>query len=266
MAKTNRPSEAGEQVIKDRSEGAGLATAVNRLTHWNYEQIQALKLLNWVGYGLLIFFLFDIIEIFSAPKFMNPAWELETLGKLTDRVAVPLIGFGLVFIGGLDKRSNVEQSWVKFLSWMTLLAGIVFLLWVPLGVFDTIRINRALQTQITTQLEQQTEQAQSQVNAVKNELDKVSSPEELKTFLNRLNLKEQAQEVDDPQKVAPIKTQISTMLDNRISNLDVQAQTALTTQRTTLIKRSLKWNLISLVSGALFLSFWRGTRWVRQHR
>ncbi|MEO0375059.1 MAG: HpsJ family protein [Cyanobacteria bacterium P01_A01_bin.17] len=266
MVKNNRPSKEGGKLAKDRTGGSGLSATVNRLTDWHYEQTKALTLLNWVGYGLLIFFLFDLIEIFYDPKFMNPAWELETLGKLTERVAVPLIGFGLVFIGGLEKRGEIERSWVKFLSWATLLAAIVFLLWVPLGIFDTIRINQAMQTQIDTQLEQQTEQAEGQVKAVKEQLDKVSSPEELKAFLSRLNLSEQAQSVEDPQQVAPIKNQVSAMLDNRVSNLDVQAQNALTTQRTTLIKRSLKWNLNSLVSGALFFSFWRGTRWVRQYR
>ncbi len=263
MAKNNKSSEEKDQ---DRFGGVG-PIASKKLTGWNHEHVQALTLLNWVGYGLLIFFLVDIIEIFHAPRFMNPAWELETLGKLTERIAVPLIGFGLVFLGGLDKRGDLERSWVKFLSWVTLLAAIIFFLWVPLGIVDTIRINRAMQSQITTQLDKQTEQAEGQVTVIKQELDKVASPEDLKAFLNKLNLKGQAQEVEDPQQVAPIKTQISAMLDNRISNLDVQAQTALTTQRTTLIKRSLKWNLNSLVSSALFYCFWRGTRWARrQHR
>ncbi|MGB7414385.1 MAG: HpsJ family protein [Thermosynechococcaceae cyanobacterium] len=252
--------------VKSPPVSGNLTTAVNELTDWNIEQIRSLKLLNYVGYGLLVLFAFDLVEIFSAPKLMNPVWELETLGQLTDRIAVPLIGFGLIFVGGLKPRRDIEVSWLKALSWVTLLAALVLWLWVPLGIFNTVRIHRAIDRQITAQLKQQTEQAQTQVSAVKDQLNKVSSPEDLNLFLNRLNLKGQAQEANDLQEVAPIKSQIAAMLDNQVSKISLQAQTALTNQQTSLIKRSVKWNLTSLVSGALFFSLWRGTGWVRQHR
>jgi hypothetical protein len=275
MAKTDKtePSKQKENISKgdgstdkERPVSGNLTVAVSQLTDWNIEQIRPLQLLNYVGYGLLLLFAFDLVEIFSAPKLMNPVWELETLGRLTDRVAVPLIGFGLIFVGGLNNRRDLEISWLKTLSWLTLLTALILWLWVPLGIFNTVRIHRAIDRQITAQLEQKTNQAQTQVKAVKAALDKVSSPEDLKIFLSRLNLKGQAQEATDVQEVAPIKTQISAMLDNQVSKLSIQAQSTLAAQQTSLIKRSVKWNLTSLVSGALFFSLWRGTRWVRQHR
>ncbi len=272
MAKPNQPFSADEgkniegrkQSVNDNTAVGNVTAAVNQLSNWKGEQARPLKLLNWVGYGLLILFLFDLIEIFSVFRPMNPEWELKTLGQLTDRVAVPLIGFGLVFLGGLTQRSARELTWLRVLSWMTLLATIVFWLWVPLGIVDTVRLHQGMQRQVTTQLEKQTNQAQTQLKSVKDQLDKVSSPEELKTFLGRLNIK--GQEAEDAQQVAPIKTQIAAMLDNRVSNIAVQAQATLKNRQTALIKRSLKWNLSSLVSGTLFFSFWRGTRWIRQHR
>lgn len=255
MAKTSGPSPAEEE----SRAGARMVAA------WNSED-RPLRLLNWVGYGLLLFFLFDVVEIFSAARLMNPVWELETIGKLTERVAVPLIGFGLAFVGGLKQRSEVEVSWVKFLSWVTLLAAIICWLSVVLGVVNTVRLHRAINQGVSTRLEQQTEQAQVQVKVVKERLDNVSSPDDLKAFLNQFNLKGQAQEVEDTQQVAPIKKQISALLDNRLNNLPVQAKEAQQKQQETLLKRSVKWNLTSLISGALFFTFWRGTRSARQYR
>ncbi|NJM68571.1 MAG: hypothetical protein HC851_24365 [Acaryochloris sp. RU_4_1] len=45
--------------------------------------------------------------------------------------------------------------------------------------------------------------------------------------------------------------------------LQTQAQSTTSSQRIDLLKRSVKWNLGALVSGALFIYLWRGTGWSR---
>lgn len=60
--------------------------------------IQYVFLLRFIGYGLLILTLFDVIYIIVPPLFMNPAWELQTLGTLVEHTPVPLIGIGLIFL------------------------------------------------------------------------------------------------------------------------------------------------------------------------
>lgn len=61
-------------------------------------------LFHVIGYGLLLFFLFDIVDLFFPPRFMNPIWEFQTIGALIERVPLPLIGLVLVFYGEKNYR------------------------------------------------------------------------------------------------------------------------------------------------------------------
>ena len=48
----------------------------------------SINLCRWLGYGLLVLALFDVIEIFIPPKFMNHTWEFHTMEALVGRVSI----------------------------------------------------------------------------------------------------------------------------------------------------------------------------------
>ena len=262
MTQTNDkpPIRDSEQPFRQMQE------AVESLTQFNRRQLQVIAVLRWLGYGFLLLFLFDLIESLYPPQFMNPAWEFETFGQLVERVPVPLLGFALAIMGGRTGRSRGERSLLKFLSWLTLVSALVFFLSVPLAILDTVRIAQQLQTEITTQLDQQTAEAKVQVQAVKERLEQVQTPAELKSLLSQLDRQEQAPEIDSDQQLDTVKRQIASSLDNQVTAMKYRARRELANRRQALLRRSVKWNLGALVSGALFFILWKGTAWARRKR
>lgn len=84
------------------------------------------SLFRLVGYGLLVLALFDFIHILIPLRLMNPMWEFQTTGALVERVPVPLLGLMLVFYGETSSRKRWESNLLKFLSWASLLIGLLF--------------------------------------------------------------------------------------------------------------------------------------------
>lgn len=219
------------------------------------EQELSVYRLRWVGYGLLVLSLFDTIAVLIPPDFLNPVWELQTIGALVERVPVPLLGLALIFWGEDYDRTNWEEIILKVLSWVTLLLAILCLLMLPLGLVNTLRINGQNSQQITAQSQQQLTQLQQ----VQDRLNK-GSPEELKTLateLNRLGLQV------DAQKPEELKTQLLSRIPQAKQQLENQTKTVQSNQRLALFKNAIKWMLGALISSVLFFTLWRGTGWAR---
>ena len=238
---------------------ANLNQTTNEFSRFIFGMVDSLPIIRWIGYGLLILALFDVIEMFIPARFMNPNWEFQTIGALVERVAVPLIGFAFVFLAGLNERGNKEGIILKFLSWLTLLLGIIYFIIVPLGVINTVRIYKQQQEQITVRLQQQ----KSVIEQVKKTLDSPISETQMQQILARLN-GGRAPEIKNPQELEQAKQQVSTLVNKSESELQTQVQTARSNQRMNLLKKSVKWNLGALIAGALYITIWRNTNWARR--
>lgn len=122
---TNKPTNTNyikpmSQIESERSNKSllgqigNLNQTTNDLSRFVFGMVDSLSIVRWVGYGLLILALFDVIEMFVPANFMNPNWEFQTFGALVERVAVPLIGFVFIFLAGLNerekKRNNYSQN------------------------------------------------------------------------------------------------------------------------------------------------------------
>jgi len=212
--------------------------------------------LRWIGYGLLVFSLMDTVAVLVPLGFTNPAWELQTLGALVERVAVPLLAMALIFFGEFYDRSTFEKIPLKVLSWLCLLLTLLFLLMIPLGILATSRLDAQNDQQISRQLEQQ----DKQLGQLKTQLDQ-SRPEDMKALgaqLSSLGISADAQSPDE------LKTKILARIEAVKAQSQTQAQASRSTQRRTLLKNSIKWNLGALISSALFFILWRGTDWARR--
>jgi hypothetical protein len=228
---------------------------------WNVTSslLQSANLFRWVGYGLLILASFDLVDIFVPLNFTNPIWEFATLGKLVEQAAVPLIGVVLVFVGERDGRQKWELVILKYLSWSMLLAGFLFLLLIPLGVVNTVRINNANNAGITDRANQEI----SQVKQVRQQLEAVTTVDQLKSLLSRFEPQGRAPEIDGIDQLATVKQQFDKSLTENEKRINEQANATRLTQRLTLLKNSVKWNLGALISSGLFVYLWRGTAWTR---
>ncbi|MEM6398775.1 MAG: HpsJ family protein [Cyanobacteria bacterium P01_D01_bin.116] len=238
---------------------ANLNQTTNELSRFVFGMVDSLSITRWVGYGLLILALFDIIEMFIQPRFMNPSWEFQTIGALVERVTVPLIGFALVFLAGLNERGKKEAIILKFLSWITLLLAVIYFLIVPLGIVNTVRIHEQNNQQITVRLNQQ----KSVIEQVKKNIDGEINEAQMQQLLARLN-GGRAPEIKSPEELEQAKKQLSTFINQGESQLKTQVKTARSNQRFNLLKKSVKWNLGALIAGALFITIWRSTSWARR--
>lgn len=224
----------------------------NQSSNSQANRSRSISVLRCIGYGLLVLALFDLITTIVPMHLMNPAWEFQTIGALVERVPVPLLGLGLVFYGEASFRRSGELIFLNLLSWLCLLFGILFLLLIPLGVNNTVRLNAQNKAQITAQYNQQlvrVEQLEKQLHNAKTE--------DIEDFIQRQG---KSLSSKDPQQV---KKQLLSHFTSAKQNLQTQYQAKYAEQRLTLLKNSAKWNLGALVCGMLFIFIWRLTSWAR---
>ncbi len=237
-----------------------LQESVEDIRQFGFSLLRSATLFRWIGYGLLIFSLFDTISIFIPPDFLNPGWEFQVIGQLVERVPVPLIGMVLVFYGEKLGRKKWEIPLVKLLSWLTVVFAVIFFLLAPLGIINTVRLNNRSNLQIDTEMKQRTEQ----IAQVKELLAKASTPAEMQDLISRLDTQGRAPNIKDSQQLDEIKKQVSEVISQAETTMQTQAQEAKSNRQTNLFKNSIKWNIGALVSGALFIFLFTGTAWARK--
>ncbi|NEO32125.1 MAG: hypothetical protein F6K36_17165 [Symploca sp. SIO3C6] len=236
-----------------------LEQTVDELRQFGSSLLSSISLFHLLGYGLLVLALFDLIEMFVPTQFTNSVWEFQTIGGMVERVPVPLIGLVLVFGGEFNGRSRWEVPLLRFLSWFSLLAGILFFLLIPLSIVNTVRIEKQNNVQVTTQIEQQ----MTQIQQVKDALEQANTKTEMEQLLSRLDSQGRTPEIKDDQKLEEVKEKLSDFIVSGERKIKSQAEDTLSSQRLILLKNSVKWNLGALVSGVLFISIWLGTSWAR---
>jgi large-conductance mechanosensitive channel len=229
------------------------------LWQFNERLARSVPIVHWLGYGLLVFFIFDLIEIITPPNFTNPAWELQAMGAVIERIVVPLLGLALVFFGGLSLRAKWEPPTLKVLSWSALLFAVVLFLLIPLGILNTVRIEQQTSSRLTTQVEQR----MTQIQELKKQLKQATTEDQMESLLGRLDNRGRSPNIENPQQLEEIKKELSDFLERGEAVTKTQAETAKKNQRLSLLKSSVKWNLGALVSGVLFVLIWQGTKWSR---
>jgi ElaB/YqjD/DUF883 family membrane-anchored ribosome-binding protein len=237
-----------------------LQESVEDIRQFGFSLLRSATLFRWIGYGLLIFSVFDTIAVFIPPQLLNPSWEFQTIGQLVERVPVPLIGMVLVFYGEKLGRKKWEIPLVKLLSWFTVLLALVFFLLAPLGIVNTIRLNNRSTAQIDGEMNQRMEQ----ITQVKDLLVKADTPQEMQELISRLDTQGRTPTIADSQQVDEIRAQVSEVIKQAEETMQTQASEAKSNRRIALFKNSVKWNLGALVAGALFLFLFIGTGWARK--
>ncbi len=208
---------------------------------------------RWIGYGLLGYALMDLIQVLYPPKFFNPAWEVQAIGSLVERVIVPLLGMALVFFGEFYDRNRLEKILLKVLSWLCLMLAIVCLLVIPLGVFGTARLDFQNDQQINRQAEQQL----SQFNRLESQLNQ-SSINDIQALAAKSGIS-----IDPNKEPQAVKAEILSRLTAVRSKVQSQIEENRRTQKQTLFKNSIKWNLGALLASSLFFILWKSSDWAR---
>ena len=226
---------------------------VSSVQDFAFSQEGSTMILRCLGYGLLVLALFDVVEMFVPPNFMNPAWEFQTIGALVERVPVPLIGLAFVFYGEMNFRKRWEFPVLKVLSWLALVMGVIYILSIPLGVINAARLQRQSSTQINILSKQQINRAEQ----VKKQID-LATPEQIDNLLKR-----QGRSLElEPEK---LKQRLLGEVSQAKQKIKSQAKATESSRGLNLLKKAVKWNLGAVVAGILCINIWKGTDWARMN-
>jgi hypothetical protein len=218
---------------------------------------KTLSIIRMVGYGLLLLSCIDLLYVLLPPELTNPVWEYQTMGDLAKLAPVPLLALMLVFYGETFSRKRIERPILRFLSWLTLVIAIVFFLLLPLTLFDSVRISRFNNEQITAQVDQQ----KLQIDATKKQLEK-ANPEQLQSLIPKPD--EKGNLPDAPKNPEQAKQQILGNLQKAKDQADAQATQARSNLRLNLFKNTAKLIFQVLIAGSIFAYVWKCTQWARQ--
>lgn len=188
---------------------------------------------------------------------MNPTWEFQTIGALVERVPVPLSGMGLVFYGENDFRATWEGLPLKFLSWVSLIAGVSLVLLAPLLLVDNLRINDQINYQMNAQISQQ----MSQIGELEQQIAQATTTKDINSVVTRLNIQGVPADIKNSQQ---LKSRLVTEITQAKETVRPKAEAAWAERRFALVKNFVKWFLKALVSGTLFGYIWHYTRWARR--
>ncbi len=224
----------------------------------NSTEVITANLLRFAGYGLLLLAFANFVDALVPPKFGQDAtWEFSTLAKLVGTSPVPIIGLILIFYGESAARSAFGKNILKFLSWLSLLLSILYVVMLLIGISATIRINNDNTTKASFALSQQITQFTTAKENLKNTNDanllKVAELLEKRSPNIKLN------------KTNPteLRTQIETEIvknENEAKATVAESQNRASNQ---LKKQAAKSYFEAIVSAFVLFGIWNQTKWAR---
>ncbi|MDF5714697.1 MAG: HpsJ family protein [Rhizonema sp. NSF051] len=216
---------------------------------------QPIILGRFVGYILLTFSLIDYVEILVPTHFIDPVWEFQTMGQLVEHIWAPLLGLTFVFIQQ-QYISRFELQILSFLSWLSLIFGLLYLLMLPLGINDSITIYNDTSAQITDQAVQQKEQ----FSKLKQLVNKAQTNIEIHNLDKIINPQSSTQSNDSPQS---LKNKLSRQVETLALQASNTAKSARGDLANNLMKKAVKVNLGTVLAGVSLITVWHLTDWVR---
>jgi hypothetical protein len=217
---------------------------------------QGVSLINNIGYGMILFSAMDYLMILLPPQFTNPIWEFQTIKRLIEQAGVPLIGFAFVFYRPLASIRPRSLYLLRFLSWLCLIIGIIYLLMVPLAIVNTGRISLIGQNETNSQVKFRT----TQIEDIEKALSKGLKPRELTLVAQGIGLSK--------DKIA--SSNLKESITEELQKIKSANQTQALQVQKNLRDRNLR-DLVKIIFEAallciLFVWTWTATAWARMLR
>lgn len=197
--------------------------------------------LRFTGYVLLALSALDVVAIVFPPDLFNPTWEFATLGRLVERVPVPLIGLALIFYGGLRYRRSLERFFLRPLALLTVVAGVCYLLLVPLGFVRSIHLQHASQAQSSLEQDQQRTRYRQLEQQISN-----ASLDQVIPLARRWQLVSAEEGQGTPESV---KSKALSLLKKNQLSQQKQSLVSRKAKEQQHLKNSVKWIMGALLSG-----------------
>lgn len=209
-----------------------------------------------IGYGLLISTLIYIFDSALPLQLTDPAWTIGFISIFLERLSVIFVALVFIFLGEWEERSRWEKPILKMLSWLTLVAGLLVLLLIPLGVSAGINLGEQTKANINAQYQQQLLQLQQAQDRLKT-----AKPDELQTILEQSQLQDSSlKSLNTDQFQEKLSNNINAARQKAAMGRDASQQKEQAALRQTVLKLS----LLSIISSFVFFYSWALTGWVRQ--
>lgn len=206
-------------------------------------------ILNLVGYALLLSSAIDYTVIFFEPQFTDPAWELRAFGAAITNIWAVFIALGFVFFR--QPNTYIRRFELRILGairWLCLLLAIVLLLAIPLGLRNTLTLDRRTTQQVQTQQAQR----QQQFDAARQQLQGDLSDAQLDRLATVFRLSPEADVRGEAlDRVRQEEQSFNATLAERRGDA-----------RRTLLQTSARANLGAVVAATVAFLIWRSTRWI----
>ena len=229
-----------------------------QVKQFSLSQFRSMGLVHIVGYGILLLSFVDVFTIVFPPRFMNPTWEFQAFGQCIERAPVLFLALVLIFFGEDNPRGNIERIFVRILSWFTLVLALACFILVPLGIFNTIRIDQTNEQRANFELSQQL----SQLREVRGQIEEASSSEELRGLVSLLRSNSSSPLLDS-EDLSQTQDRLFSVLKNREQLFIADNSRQISKQHRALVKQSFKWNFGAVITGTMLLLTWINTRWAR---
>ncbi|WP_055075732.1 HpsJ family protein [Pseudanabaena sp. 'Roaring Creek'] len=227
-------------------------------TNSNSTEVITANLLRFAGYGLLLLAFSNFFDAIIPPQFGKDApWEFSTLGKLVGTSPVPIIGLILIFYGESTARSPFGKKILKFLSWLSLLLSIIYVLMLLVGISAAIRINNDNNNQASFTLSQQL----AQFNTAKENLKNTNDTNLLRAaeFIEKRSPNIKLNKSNPAELRKQLETEIGKNEEAIKANIDTSRGRAFRQ----LIKQAIKWYFEAIVSAVVLFGIWSQTKWAR---
>lgn len=214
------------------------------------------RILNLVGWALLASAALRHALLFADSDFANPDWELQAFSTIASGIWVAFVGIALIFY----RRPGVyihrrQLHLLASLRWFCLLMGIVFILAIPLGVRDTIALDRR-----STQLAQEQRAIRQQRFSAAR--DRLSGDNINAVQLDRLSeaLLPAAEGTVPKDKIRGLALERIQQEEDAF-NAELASQRGATRRR--LLQTSLQANFGLGIAAVASIALWVTTRWVQ---
>jgi hypothetical protein len=228
------------------------------MTHSESTDWPSISMVRIAGYCFLLFALFDFTATLIPFRLNPPDVLFDTIGAITERVPIAVLGIILVFWGTTSLRQSWEPPLLRFLSWATLVAGALFFLLVPVLITLAFQLQVQIDGQVNTRTQQQIDELQRIEQTVSQ-----ASPTDLDRFLKNLKEQENSTQFQNSQA---LRSEILAEVGRSQKEVKSQSDATRAEQRTLLLRDTAKWSIGALISGFLYSFFWRSSTWARRFR
>ncbi len=212
------------------------------------------SLSRFIGYGLLILFLMDVVEVLIGYRPFVPQSDATLVSQLIERIAVPLMAYALIFAAEPNNPGRFERGARKFISFGSLLMMAICLLLTGLALYAGQRLSR----QSGAYFQQQIVERNAVLTRLKTEMPKFNDAQVTLAY-RELILRPQGLAVSTAISTAEMREKTLASIPLELEKTVSSVNSARKEARNQLLITTTKYSLGGIIAAAMFLFAWEAS-------